>query len=61
MCLTGIYQLLHNKGLKQLNSHFLRYTALVNLKLRPYYDNGTTGIVNTLSEEVLTETALLTL
>ena len=35
-------QLLHNKWLEELQSHFLWQTALVNLKLRSDYDNGTT-------------------
>ena len=54
-------QLLHNKGLKQLNGHFLRKAALVYLKFRSNHDNGTSGIVHTLSKQVLTETSLLTL
>ena len=54
-------QLLHNKGLKQLNGHFLRKTTLIYLKFRSNHDNGTSGIVHTLSKQVLTETSLLTL
>ena len=55
------YQLFHYEGLKQLNGHFLGQTALVNLQLRTYYDNGTSGVVHTLTQKVLTETSLLTL
>ena len=33
----------------------------MHLKLRSYDDNGTSGVVYTLTEEVLSETALLTL
>ena len=40
---------LHNEGLEQLQSHFLRQTALMHLQLRAYYDYGTTGIVDTLT------------
>ena len=42
-------QLLHNKGFKQLNGHFLWKTALVYLKFRSNHDNGTAGIVHTLA------------
>ena len=43
------YQLLHNEGLEQLDRHFLRQTALINLQFRSNDDNGTSGIVNTLT------------
>ena len=33
------YQLLHYKGLEQLNGHFLGKSALVNLKFRSDHDN----------------------
>ena len=55
------HQLLHNKGLEQLDSHLLGKTALINLKLRPHHDNGTARIVNTLAQQVLTETSRFTL
>ena len=51
---------LHYERLEELKSHLLRETALVHLQFRSYNDNGTAGIVNTLTEKVLTETALLT-
>ena len=51
------HQLLHHEGLEQLNGHLLGQAALINLQLRPYYDNASSGIVNTLSEQVLTETS----
>ena len=57
---TVLYQLLHNEGLEQLDGHLLRKTALINLQLRAYDDNGTSGIVNTLTQQVLTEPSLLT-
>ena len=59
--LSGLYQTLHNKRLKQLDCHFLRQTALINLQVRTYDDYGTTGVVNTLAQQVLTETSLLAL
>ena len=54
-------QLLHDEGLEQLERHFLRQTALVDLEVRTDDDNRTAGVVNTLAEQVLTEAALLAL
>ena len=54
-------KLLHHKGTKQLDCHFLRHAALIELQLRTDDDNGTAGIVNALAEQVLTETPLLAL
>ena len=56
-----VYQALHNKGLEQLQRHLLGQTALIHLQFRADHDNRTAGIVNTLAQQVLTETALLTL
>ena len=53
-------KLLHIERLEQLDRHLLRKTALVDLQLRPNDDNGTSGIVNSLTQQVLTETSLLT-
>ncbi len=60
-CFTAVYQTLHNEGFEQLQSHFLRQAALIHLQLRADDDNGTAGVVNTLAQQVLTETALLAL
>ena len=57
---TFLYELFHYERLEELDSHFLRNTALVHLEFRTYDDNRTTGIVDTLTEQVLTETTLLT-
>ena len=54
-------QLFHYERLEQLESHFLRKSALVELELRSYYDYGTSRVVDTLSEQVLSESSLLTL
>ena len=51
---------LDDERLEKLESHFLRQTALIHFQLRAYYDNGTAGVVNTFTEQVLTETSLLT-
>ena len=61
VCLTGLNQLLHHERLEQLEGHLLRNTALIDLQLRSYDDNRTSGVVNSLTEQVLTETSLLTL
>ena len=55
------YELLHDKRLEQLDCHLLRDTALIDLHLRPDNNNGTAGIVDTLSEKVLTEAPALSL
>ena len=47
--------------LEQFKRHFLRQTALIHIQLRSYDYNGTSRIVYTLTEKVLTETSLLTL
>ena len=54
---SSCHQLLHNKGLEQLDSHFLGQAALVNFQFRPHYDNTSPGVVNTLAQQVLTETS----
>ena len=50
-----LHQLLHNERLEQLDGHLFGQTALIDLQLRSYYDNGTSGIVHTFSQKVLTE------
>ena len=59
-CNAGFNKTFHNERLKQLKCHFLGKTALMHFKLGSYYDNGTAGIVDTFTEEVLSETTLLT-
>ena len=58
---AALLELLHNEGLEQLQCHFLRNTALIDLHFRTNDDNRTSGIVNTLTQKVLTETSALTL
>ena len=60
VCSTVGNQLFHNERFEQLDCHFFRQTTLVNLKFRSYNNNGTSGIVNTLTKQVLTETSGLT-
>ena len=47
----------HNERFEQLDRHLFRKTTLVNLKFRSYDDNGTSGIVNSFTKKVLTETS----
>ena len=56
---SALYELADDERLVELGSHILRQTALVHIQLRTYDDDGTCGVIDTLSEEVLTETALL--
>ena len=45
--LTAVNQAFHDKRLKQFQRHFFRQTTLMHFQFRPYYNNRTTGIVNT--------------
>ena len=58
---TSVLELAKNKGLEQLKRHLLRQTTLVKLQGWTRHDHRTARVINTLSEKVLTETALLTL
>ena len=59
-CRTCFNKAFHNERLKQFKRHFLRKTALIDFKFRTYNDNRTAWVVNTLTEQVLSETALFT-
>ena len=59
-CLTHLHQSLDHEGLEQLQSHLLRQTALIDLQGRTDNDNRTAGVVHALTQQVLTETTLLT-
>ena len=58
---TTVLQLAEDEGLEQLQRHLLGQTTLVQTQGRTYHDHRTTGVVNALTEQVLTEAALLTL
>ena len=58
---TALNELSDDERLIELSRHVLRQTALVHLQLRTHDDNGTCGIIDTLTQQVLTETSLLTL
>ena len=56
-----VHQTLHDERLEQLECHELGQTTLVQLQLRAHDDHGTTRVVDALTEQVLTEAALLAL
>ena len=56
----SLLQFLHNEGLEELQRHFLRHAALIDLQFGTDNDNASSGVVNTLAQEVLSETASLT-
>ena len=58
---TTHLKLVVDEGLEELESHRLRHTALVHLQFRTHRNHGTAGVVHTLTEQVLTEAAGLTL
>ena len=58
---TALDQLSDDERLVKLSSHEFWKTALMHLELRTNDDHRTCRIVDTLTEEVLTETSLLTL
>ena len=58
---TALDELTDDEGLVELSGHVLRQTALVHLQLRADDDDRTGRVVDTLTEEVLTEAPLLTL
>ena len=54
-------ELADNEWLIKLGSHQLRKTAFTHFQLRTYNNYRSSRIVNTLTQQVLTETTLLTL
>ena len=58
---TTLNQLTDDEWFVKLCSHQLWKTALAHLQLRTYNDYRTSRVVNTLTQQVLTETSLLTL
>ena len=51
----------NDEGLEEDEGHLLRETALVELELRTDDDDGTAGVVDALTEEILAEATMLTL
>src|SRR5271157_4579267 len=55
------FELVIDEGLEELEGHLLGQTTLIELELGADDDNGASGIVHALAEEVLAEAALLAL
>src|ERR1700719_286930 len=55
------FKLVINERLEELERHFLRQTALVELECRADHDDGAAGVIHALTEQVLAEAALLAL
>ncbi len=55
------FEATNDERLEQHESHLLRKTTLVKLELRSDHDDGTTRVVDSLTEQVLTEASTLTL
>ena len=56
-----LFKLVEDERLEQLQRHLLRKTALMELEVRTDDDDGTAGIVDAFSEQVLPEPSLLAL
>ena len=56
---AALYEFADDEGLVQLGCHVFGKTAFVHLQLGADHDDRTSGVVDTLAEEVLTETTLL--
>ncbi len=48
-----------NKRFKELERHLLRQTALVKSQFRSHRDNGSSGVIHTLAQKILSKTSLL--
>ena len=55
MDITEILETTNNEWLEQNERHFLRQTALVKFQFGTNDNNGSAGVIDTLSEQVLTE------
>ena len=60
-CDSSLDEFMHDERFEEFDRHFLRQAALVHFEFRADDDNGTAGVVDTFTEEVLTETSLLAL
>ena len=56
---VALNQFAHHKWLEQFQCHFTWYTALIELQPWADINNGTAGVIDTLTKQVLTEPALL--
>ena len=58
--MAALFEAADDERFEQDQSHFLRQTALVQFQLRTDNDHGTTRVVDSFTQQVLTETTLLT-
>ncbi len=58
---AALYEFADHERLVKLCRHIFGYAALMHLQLGAYDDNRTCGVVDTLTEKILTEAALLAL
>ena len=56
---SSVFEFAKDKRLKELQCHFLRESALMQPECRSSHDHRSTGVVNALTQQVLTETPLL--
>ncbi len=56
---AALFEFADNKGFEQHQCHFLRQTALIQFQIRADDNDGTSGVVHALAEQVLAEPALL--
>src|SRR4051812_36661401 len=59
--LAGLLEAVIDEWLEELERHLLRQSALIQLQFGADHDDGASGVVNALTEQVLAEAALLTL
>src|SRR5580693_7203620 len=58
---AALFEAMIDEWLEQLERHFLRQPALVELQLRPDDDDRTARVIDALAEQVLAEAPLLAL
>ena len=61
MNLSQLLQTTNDKRLEQYESHLLRQSTLVKLELRADHNYGTTRVINSLAQQIHTESASLPL
>ena len=57
---TTVLKFVIDKGFKEFQCHFLWNTTLMKTKMWTNNNNGTSGIIHTFTEQVLTKTSLFT-
>ena len=58
--ITLLYQFLHDERFEQFQRHLLRQSALIEFQLRTDNDYRTSRVIDTLTQQVLSESSLLT-